>query len=155
MADILTQLQDELDRLLNQMSASLAYIRENAPQAAIEGQPFHPSVDVQAAQPSQPTQTTAETSQPTQPPTEPPSQEQFRADIKELSRDLIIKEQQIEVLIAALPGLNASEKEQIAQMKELERQLEDIEGERLQAVKEKEILLKRVEDKIGGVGGMR
>jgi mediator of RNA polymerase II transcription subunit 21 len=68
---------------------------------------------------------------------------------------MLLKEQQIEVLIASLPGLNTSEKEQVERMKELERELEGLEGERVQAVKEREGLLKRVEEKIGSVGSMR
>ena len=66
-----------------------------------------------------------------------------------------MKEQQIERLIAHLPGLNWSEKEQVERMKELERQLEDLEGERIKAVKDKDTLMKIVEDKIAGVGRVR
>lgn len=68
---------------------------------------------------------------------------------------MILKEQQIEVLVASLPGLNTSENEQMERMKELERELEGLEGERIEAVREREDLLKRVEEKIGSVGGMR
>jgi len=66
-----------------------------------------------------------------------------------------LKEQQIERLIAHLPGLNWSEREQVDRMKELERQLEDLEGERVKAVKDKDVLMKMVEDKITGVGRVR
>jgi mediator of RNA polymerase II transcription subunit 21 len=58
-------------------------------------------------------------------------------------------------LIANLPGLNVSEEQQIERMKQLERELEELETERAQAVKEKEVLLRKVEDKIMGVGRVR
>ena len=72
--------------------------------------------------------------------------------MKEMAKDLVVKSQQIEMLIANLPGVNSSEEEQVKRMKELERELEDLEGERIRAVKEKEALLKKVEEKIMGVG---
>ncbi|KAJ4353544.1 RNA polymerase II mediator complex subunit [Didymosphaeria variabile] len=75
-------------------------------------------------------------------------------DIAELSRDMVLKEQQIEVLIASLPGLDKSEAEQVARMKELEKELEGLEGERLRAVEEKEALVKKVEGKILKAGKM-
>lgn len=177
MADILTQIQDELDmvplpepldpnaltpQLLHQMQASLTYIKSRAPPAPIPGQPLlstfaeHEAQSAaQAASQSQSTQTQTQPSQqPSQPPP-PPSQEEFHRDLRELSRDLLLKEQQIEVLVASLPGLNASEKEQVERMKELERELEEIEGERVEAVREKERLVRRVEEKIMSVGGGR
>jgi len=72
--------------------------------------------------------------------------------LKEMAKDLVVKSQQIELLIANLPGVNSSEAEQVQRMKELERELEDLEGERLRAVEQKEQLLKKVEEKIMGVG---
>lgn len=90
------------------------------------------------------------------PPAPPPlpTSEEFKKDIAELSRDMVLKEQQIEVLVASLPGLDKSEKEQVERMKELERELESLEGERLAAVEEKERLVRRVEGKIGTAGKM-
>jgi mediator of RNA polymerase II transcription subunit 21 len=108
------------------------------------------------------TKTAAENTQSTNPsqPAEPPgpdkvSPEQFNEDIKEFARDIVIKQQQVEALIANLPGLNVSEEQQVARMKELEKELEGLEDERLQAVKEKEVLLKKVEDRIMSVGRAR
>lgn len=150
MSDILTQIQDELDMLLNQMQSSFAYIRVRAPPANIPGQPVLSSLaehQHQAALQANP-------NNPNQPPApEPPvSQEQYRKDIAELSRDMVFKEKQIEALIAGLPGLQNSEAEQMRRMKELEKELEELEGERIAAVKEREALVKKVEDKIVRAG---
>ncbi|KAJ4289106.1 RNA polymerase II mediator complex subunit [Kalmusia sp. IMI 367209] len=155
MADILTQIQDELDMLLNQMQSSFAYIRLRAPPANIPGQPLLSTfAEFDAQNAAQNTQNTSQTASQPQP-TAPPTQEEFQKDIQELSKDMVLKEQQIEVLIASLPGLNTSEQEQVQRMKELERELEEIEGERLAAVKEKEVLLQKVEDRIVRAGAVR
>ncbi|KAF2800946.1 hypothetical protein K505DRAFT_320062 [Melanomma pulvis-pyrius CBS 109.77] len=155
--DILTQIQDELDMFLHQMYTSLRHIKEAAPPALIPGQPLLASFTELESQ----TTTTTTTTTTTQPPHEASNpavpvvtQASFDADIRELSHDLVIKEQQIETLIANLPGLKKTEAEQVAQMKALERQLLEIEGERVEAVREKERLVARVEGAIGSVGGM-
>jgi mediator of RNA polymerase II transcription subunit 21 len=122
------------------MSTSLRQIRENAPPSVPPGQQ---RLDTFAELPSE-----------NAPPAKP-SPEQFQKDIKEFAVDITLKEQQIEHLIGNLPGINWSEKEQVERMKELERQLEALEGERVQAVREKDMLLKMVEDKITGVGKVR
>ncbi|KAH6629489.1 mediator complex, subunit Med21 [Boeremia exigua] len=157
MADILTQMQDEVDMLLNIMQSQLFQIRTRAPPSVPEGQQKLSSFaekeatdksENAAQNPAQPAQTSE---------TLPalPSKEQFEEDLKEMAKDLVVKSQQIELLIANLPGVNSSEAEQMQRMKELERELEELESERLQAVKEKESLLKKVEEKIVGVGRVR
>jgi mediator of RNA polymerase II transcription subunit 21 len=55
----------------------------------------------------------------------------------ELARDLIIKEQQIEVLISMLPGLDSSENDQERCIRELEEEVRIAEAQRLDAIKEK------------------
>ncbi|KAF1996622.1 hypothetical protein P154DRAFT_623087 [Amniculicola lignicola CBS 123094] len=199
MADILTQIQDELDMLLHQMSAALSYIKNAAPPSPIPGQPTQSSfaeyeaqtraqeqpsttgntqtqtqtqtqhsltqhtssTQTQTQSQSQtqsqtqtqaPTQTTSQTLTlaHTQTQTTPPA---FPPSIKELSYDLIMKEQQIEHLIARLPGIGTSEQEQGVRMRVLEQELDRIEGERRDAVREKEGLVGRVEEGLGVVGG--
>lgn len=169
MADILTQIQDELDMLLHQMYRGLQYIKERAPPSAPPNQPALSSfaeyesqqaaaaaAQSQSQHPSQPTST--QPSDPSQPaiPAPPPtlSEDQLHADIRELSRDLVLKEQQLEILINRLPGIGSSEKEQVERMKELERQLEGIEESRVKAVREKEELVRRVDRGIMGVSGV-
>lgn len=139
------------------MTNDLLYIRNNAPPSVPPGQQRLDSfAEMEARNAAENTQTSTNPSQaaPNNVPA-PPSPEQFRADIKQMAIDITEKHGQIEKLIATLPGLNSSEKEQVERMEELERELEDLEGERLQAVKEKETLLQLVEEKIMGVGRMR
>ena len=135
------------------MSAALRQIRENAPPSVPPGQQRLDTFAELEAREN--TQSTTDPSQQAFVPPAKPSPEQFQADIKELAQDITLKEQQIEKLIAHLPGLNWSEKEQVERMRELERQLEDLEGERVKAVKEKDMLMKMVENKITSVGRAR
>lgn len=140
------------------MQRQLAHIRINAPPSVPPGQQRLDSYAEMNNKASGDTQTT--TSQLTQAPSQPTnlstvSPEQFQKDIKEFAEDIVLKQQQIEEVIASLPGLNVSEEQQIQRMKELEKELEGLEGERLEAVKEKELLLKKVEEKIMGVGRVR
>lgn len=69
----------------------------------------------------------------------------------ELARDLIIKEQQIELLITALPRLENSENEQLKTIQRLERELKEEEERRKEALKEKETVLARLEGVIRSV----
>lgn len=141
----------------------------------------HATSDAAAPETQTQTQTQAQgSSNPTQPTTSDPSQPQtqtqtqpqtqtrllstrpprhdpaaaFAADLHELARDLIVKEQQIEMLIERLPGIGTSERAQRARMAVLERQLREIEEERARAVAEKERLLERVAGRIAGVRGL-
>lgn len=141
-------------QLLNQMQSSLAYIHYRTPPAPIAKQPLLSSFadhEAQAAQQAAASQPNNGAAAPAMPPPLP-TQEEFQKDIRELSRDLLLKEQQIEILIGSLPGLHSSEAEQVERMRELERELEDLEGERLKAVKEKEDLVKLVEERIQSLG---
>ncbi|KAJ5923700.1 Mediator complex subunit Med21 [Penicillium verhagenii] len=81
-------------------------------------------------------------------PNQPPqadSPRTFASRQRELARDLIIKEQQIEYLISVLPGIGASEAEQEARIRELEVQLRDVEREREGKARE----LRGVEEEAG------
>jgi mediator of RNA polymerase II transcription subunit 21 len=73
--------------------------------------------------------------------------DEFRLGLVDLSRDLILKEQQIEVLISSLPGLDNSELDQERYIRELEEELKAAEAQRQEAIKEKEEVLAKV-DKI-------
>jgi mediator of RNA polymerase II transcription subunit 21 len=144
-------------QLLNMMQRQVQHIVTHAPPSIPPGQHRVDTFDeIKAKAAAENTQST--NSQPTQ--QEPPqpdkiSPEQFNEDIKEFARDIVIKQQQVEALIANLPGLNVSEEQQIARMKQLEKELEGLEDERVQAVREKEVLVKKVEEKIMGVSRVR
>jgi mediator of RNA polymerase II transcription subunit 21 len=148
-------------QLLNMMQRQLAHIKDNAPPSVPPGQQRVDTIaEITAKTATENTQTSTQATEPTQAQAqpshvEPISPEQFQLDIKEFARDIVIKQQQMEALIANLPGLNVSEEQQVERMKQLERELEELEGERLEAVKEKEVLLTKVEEKIIGVGRVR
>ncbi|KAG5947239.1 hypothetical protein E4U53_006450 [Claviceps sorghi] len=76
---------------------------------------------------------------------------EFAAGLKELARDLIIKEQQIEVLISNLPGLDNSEHDQERNIKDLEEDLKAAEAQRLEALKEKDEILGQLDAVIRSV----
>ncbi|KAJ5613200.1 hypothetical protein N7510_006394 [Penicillium lagena] len=81
----------------------------------------------------------------------PDSPRTFAARQRELARDLIIKEQQIEYLISVLPGIGASEAEQEAKIRELEGELREVERERIVRVRELKRLRGRLEGVLGAV----
>lgn len=63
----------------------------------------------------------------------------------------MLKEQQIEYLISILPGLDNSEKDQEQYIKELEEELRVAEAQRLDAIKEKEEMLAKLDDVIRSI----
>jgi mediator of RNA polymerase II transcription subunit 21 len=136
------------------MQSQLLQIRTRAPPSVPEGQQKLSSfAEKEAADKSENApQNATQPAPPSDAAPAMPTKEQFEGDLKEMAKDLVVKSQQIELLIANLPGVNSSEAEQVQRMKELEHQLENLEGERLRAVEQKEQLLKRVEEKIMGVG---
>lgn len=139
------------------MQSQLFQIRTRAPPSVPEGQQKLSSfAEKEAADRSEnAAQNSTQVVQTNDPPPTLPTKEQFEEDLKEMAKDLVVKSQQIELLIANLPGVNSSEAEQVQRMKDLEKELEELEGERLQAVQAKEALLKKVEEKIVGVGRVR
>lgn len=139
------------------MQSQLFQIRTRAPPSVPEGQQKLSSFAEKEAtdKTENATQNSGHPVQASEPAPAQPSKDEFNKDLKEMAEDLVLKSQQIEMLIANLPGVNSSEAEQVQRMKELERELEHLEGERLQAVKDKELLLMKVEEKIMGVGRMR
>lgn len=77
--------------------------------------------------------------------------DEFRAGLVELSRDLIFKEQQIEVLISTLPGLDNSEQDQERYIKDLEEDLKAAEAQRQEALKERDQILAELDSVIRSV----
>ncbi|GCB18797.1 mediator of RNA polymerase II transcription subunit 21 [Aspergillus awamori] len=81
----------------------------------------------------------------------PDSPATFAARQRELARDLVIKEQQIEYLISVLPGIDSSEAEQERRIRELEGELRVVEGVREERRRELGVLRRRLEGVLGVV----
>lgn len=82
---------------------------------------------------------------------EPLSAQQFKDGQRELAQDLITKEQQIELLISTLPGLENSEEDQERTIKQLEEELKAQEAQRKQALKAREEVLGRLDGVIRSI----
>jgi len=65
----------------------------------------------------------------------------FQAALRELARDLVLKEQQIEYLISVLPGIGESEANQSQRIQALEKELREADEERKIALAEREAML--------------
>ncbi|KAE8148378.1 mediator complex, subunit Med21 [Aspergillus avenaceus] len=112
--------------------------------AQIPGQP-HPSAETGQATPGG-----TGAADPNLPPV-PDSPRTFASRQRELARDLVIKEQQIEYLISVLPGIDSSEAEQEKRIRELERELRGAEEQRESRVRELRRLRRRLEGVLGAV----
>jgi mediator of RNA polymerase II transcription subunit 21 len=175
MADRLTQLQDCLDQFLVQMFATIQYIDTHHSHQHIDGQvdQFTPITDSLISQQSESattataataaagmTQTISQLSpqQQQQQAVEPASSSNpipdapalFSQRLSELAQDLVLKEQQVEALIAALPGIGSSQEAQEARLKELDEELKAVEAERDRWRKERELLSQSLDGWISG-----
>lgn len=140
-----------LDQLATQMFASLRYIAEHHPPSSLDEQPAQtpadggqPAIKVETPQANGITQVNGDAGVEQEP--RPDSPETFEAALQELSRDLVLKEQQIEVLIRALPGRSRGVQEQEEHMARLNKKLREMDEHLERAAEEKDVLLKRVED---------
>ncbi|KAF4339161.1 mediator-RNA polymerase II transcription subunit 21 [Fusarium beomiforme] len=124
MGDRLTQLQDAVDQLATQFVACLHYVNKRH--------------DLETLGPNDKILDSL-----------PP--DEFRAGMVELSQDLVLKEQQIEVLISSLPGLDNSETDQERYIKELEEDLKIAEAQRQEAIKEKDQILSELDSVIRSI----
>lgn len=142
------------------MFASIRYIQSRHAFAPIPGQPdmSEPAAPAPAPlQPSdQPNQTltasaavddnaqqgdaAAAVAQPDLPPG-PDDPDVFKAALRELSRDLVLKEQQIEYLISVLPGIGESEANQNDRIRGLEKELREADAQRNKALEQREVML--------------
>ncbi|KAL1855159.1 Mediator of RNA polymerase II transcription subunit 21 [Paecilomyces lecythidis] len=172
MADILTQLQTCLDQLATQFYATIGYLNtyhdhsaaippsdvpDAAPQLAKipKNQHAHPvpataAAQAKAAEQASPPPANAAANDPNAPPP-PDSPRTFAARQRELARDLIIKEQQIEYLIKELPGIGSSEEEQEKRIQELGKELRDVEEEKERKAQELKTLGQRLEKVLGAI----
>ena len=92
--------------------------------------------------PQQPNQQQAASSNETQEVIEGPDPpDVFKSALRELARDLVLKEQQIEYLISVLPGIGESEENQNQSIRALESELRLADAERKKALKRREAML--------------
>ncbi|KAM5447441.1 Mediator of RNA polymerase II transcription subunit 21 [Microsporum audouinii] len=175
MADILTQLQTCLDQLATQFYATLCYlttyhdhspaippsniptaipqlkkIPKNAPPNTPASQPTSGQARGQDQQQQQQQQQADGAGGGAQEqnrglPPRPDSPNTFAQRQRELARDLIIKEQQIEYLISVLPGIGSSEAEQEARIRQLADELRLAEKVRKQKRRQMRKLAERVD----------
>lgn len=116
------------------MFASIHYIQTRHQPADIPNQPTH-SLDTNAAETNPLDPSTQDA------PTKPDDPETFKSALRELARDLVLKEQQIEYLISVLPGIGESEANQSQRIVALEKELREADEERKAAVKVKDELV--------------
>lgn len=88
-------------------------------------------------------------------PLRPDSPTTFASNQVQLVRDLVVKEQQIEYLIKALPGIGTSEKEQEERVQSLERELRQMQEQRKEKRIEMRAIVRRLENVIMGVASSR
>ncbi|RDA88057.1 hypothetical protein CP532_5266 [Ophiocordyceps camponoti-leonardi (nom. inval.)] len=129
MGDRLTQLQDAVDQLAQQFVACLHFV--------------HRRHDLETLGPNDKIRDIKQ--EPHQKEVDPLPTDEFQAGLKELSRDLIVKEQEIEYLISSLPGLENSEKDQEQNIKDLEEDLKTAEALRQEALREKDETLAQLD----------
>ncbi|PQE29029.1 hypothetical protein CJF30_00004043 [Rutstroemia sp. NJR-2017a BBW] len=141
MADRLTQLQDAVDELALQFVASLVWVNKHHDFVRVGKN------DVVRKE----TKNGEGAAKVVEDVVDPLPEDQFKDGQLELARDLILKEQQIESLISVLPGLETSEKDQEETIQRLEQELKEEESRRKQALKEKEVVLEKLESVIRSV----
>ncbi|KAJ9203668.1 hypothetical protein DTO164E3_300 [Paecilomyces variotii] len=173
MADILTQLQTCLDQLATQFYATIGYLNtyhdhspaippSNVPDAAPQlakipknqhaaPVPATAAAQAKAAEQASPPPANASAANDPNAPPPPDSPRTFAARQRELARDLIIKEQQIEYLIKELPGIGSSEEEQERRIQELGRELRGVEEERERKAQELKALGRKLEKVLGAI----
>ncbi|KAH8592971.1 mediator complex, subunit Med21 [Bisporella sp. PMI_857] len=139
MADRLSQLQEAVDDFANQSVAALYHVIKHHDYKKLS---VTDAIREEIKKDGEPEKL---------PEIEPQDADVFRASQKELSRDLIIKEQQIEYLVSVLPGLTNSEKEQEETIRQLEKELQAEEIKRRRAVKERDAALAKLENVIRSI----
>ncbi|KAI6909348.1 hypothetical protein D0869_04133 [Hortaea werneckii] len=162
MTDRLTQLQDAIDNMLTLQFTLQIYNQTKHPYADIPGQlsqaPKETKTeagqltngDTTTQQPNGPSQAQQQAQQEgpeEEKPPVPDTPENFERALRELAQAMVLQEQQMEVLINSLPGLERNEAEQVQRMRALEAELREVEAERVKAEEERVKML----DALGGV----
>ncbi|PQE31411.1 hypothetical protein CJF32_00002006 [Rutstroemia sp. NJR-2017a WRK4] len=151
MADRLTQLQDAVDELALQFVASLVWVNKHHDFVRVGKNDVVRKETKNGEGAAKVVEDVCAIIADTVIVVDPLPEDQFKDGQLELARDLILKEQQIESLISVLPGLETSEKDQEETIQRLEQELKEEESRRKQALKEKEVVLEKLESVIRSV----
>ncbi|KAI1816916.1 mediator of RNA polymerase II transcription subunit 21 [Poronia punctata] len=130
MGDRLTQLQDAVDQLAKQFVACTNYINQHHSLETLGPRDQIVVIPKQEADQQE---------------VDPHPEDVFQAALVELARDLITKEQQIELLISILPGLDNSEQDQERNIRELEEELKVAEAQRQEAINKRKKTLAKLD----------
>jgi mediator of RNA polymerase II transcription subunit 21 len=165
--DILTQLQTCYDQLLTQFFSTISYLSQRHPLVAPEPDPSDPftnppsSAALAASQtpnPADPSQQAAsgamagpEDTDRAPYPLHPVSQQTFENAQRELAEDLVLKGQQIELLISRLPGIGRGEEEQAEEIKVLVDKVREMETRRKEKRREMRQFVRRLEGVVMGM----
>jgi len=123
--DRITQLQDALDQLAVRFYSALNHLNTRHDFVPFPGQTKATDPHLQVS-----------------------SAEEFDASKRELSRDIISKTKEIDLLIESLPGITATESEQMERIHNLQKELEKVQQELKQVFCERDILRDRLDDLI-------
>ncbi|GEQ69629.1 hypothetical protein JCM33374_g3302 [Metschnikowia sp. JCM 33374] len=158
MTDRLTQLQVCLDQIVAQFNSTINYANTQSELALLDPNPS--SVINLAASAPLPGKKEADGDKPdtangaaddsatAATTTSQAKQPDFDEVINELSTDIILKSRQISMIIDSLPGIGTLPETQLEMISELMGELEETEKERVEKMKEKDVLLKWCEDLI-------
>lgn len=160
MSDRLTQLQVCVDQLVEQFNAAVNYVNMKSEGALLDDDPNSvlnkaanapiPGAQAHSPDPDSARNTAANT---TVDHISAPEQvdSTFDTTINELSTDIILKSRQISMLIDSLPGVGVSEQSQDKLIAQLAEELEIVEQQRVEKIKQKDEFLGWCEDLIMAV----
>ena len=167
-SDVLTQLQTCYDQLLTQFFSTISYLSQRHPLVAPDPDPSDPftnppsaaavtaSQTPNPADPSQSQSTSGAVAGPEDTerapyPLYPVSQQTFENAQNDLAEDLVLKGQQIELLISRLPGIGRGEEQQAEEIRVLVEKVREMEKRRKAKRKEMRQYVKRLEGVVMGM----
>lgn len=150
--DILTQLQTCYDQLLTQLFSTVSYLSQRHPLVAPTADPNDPYTNP----PNQENSETAilpglEDTDRAPYPLRPVPASTFAQAQRELAEDLVLKTQQIELLIARLPGIGLGEEQQFKEIEALSVKVREMEERRKAKRSEMRAYVKRLDDVVLGM----
>lgn len=166
--DILTQLQTCYDQLLTQFFSTISYLSQRHPLVAPEPDPNDPftnppsaaAIGSQTPGPADAAQSQSvvaginpgpEDTDRAPYPLRPVAPQTFENAQRELAEDLVLKGQQIELLISRLPGIGRGEEQQAEEIKVLVEKVKEMEKRRKEKRKEMREYVKRLESVVMGM----